>query len=68
MALVAVAEPPGTEEKLRMILVQRRRHLVVWLVLGPLILIGFWLGLASRKAPLIEDFTPGSESAAESDP
>ena len=68
MAFVAVAEPPGTEEKLRMIRVQRRRHLVVWLVLGPLILIGFWLGLASRKTPLIEDFTPGSESAAETDP
>jgi hypothetical protein len=32
-----------------MILLQRRRHLLIWLVLGPLILIGFAIGLCSRR-------------------
>lgn len=51
-----------------MIRAHRRRHLVVWLVLGPLILIGLALGLWARRAPPVESFTPPSVPSAEDAP
>ena len=39
----------------------RRRHLLMWFIIGPLILIGFALGLCARRAaPLQDDHSDGS--------
>jgi len=38
-----------------MIRAQRRRHLLIWLILGPLILLGFVLGLSVRRTAPIQD-------------
>lgn len=37
---------------------QRRWHLIGWLVLGPLILIGLAAGLAARREMPVETFAP----------
>jgi hypothetical protein len=48
---------------------QRRWHLILWLVLGPVILIGLAAGLAARRDVPIEPYTPGqTESTAEVTP
>ena len=36
----------------------RRLHLVLWLILGPLILIGFALGLSARRDVPVESYAP----------
>ena len=36
----------------------RRRHLILWLILGPLILIGFALGLSARRPFPVQDDNP----------
>lgn len=51
-----------------MIRSHRRRHLVVWLVLGPMILIGFVLGLSARREKPIESFVPPALPIAEEAP
>jgi hypothetical protein len=38
-----------------MIRSQRRRHLWIWLILGPLILLGFALGLSARRPAPVQD-------------
>ncbi len=38
-----------------MIRSQRRRHLLIWLILGPLILIGLALGLSVRRPVPVQD-------------
>lgn len=43
-----------------MIRSQRRRHLLIWLILGPLILIGFAVGVSVRRPVPIQDAGPGS--------
>ena len=44
-----------------MIRSQRRRHLFVWLALGPLILAGLAAGLWARQATPIDTGPPGPE-------
>lgn len=44
---------------------QRRRHLLMWLILGPAILIGFALGLNARKAAPVEDYKPPAAEGAQ---
>ncbi len=60
--------PTGAEGEPSVIRAHRRRHLVVWIVLGPLILIGFALGLSARRAQPTESFTPPSVPTAEDAP
>jgi len=51
-----------------MIRSHRRRHLVVWLILGPLILIGFAIGLSARRDKPVENYAPPPLPLAEESP
>jgi hypothetical protein len=39
---------------------QRKRHLIMWLVLAPLIIAGFCAGLVARSSAPVENSEPGS--------
>ena len=51
-----------------MIRSQRRRHLIVWLILGPMILAGFAAGLAARRPAPVENAKPGADLGITTEP
>ncbi len=51
-----------------MIRAQRRRHLWWWLLLGPLILVGFAVGLSVRPSASATTARPGATPTQEASP
>jgi len=45
-----------------MIHAQRRRHLLIWMILGPLTLIGLALGLSVRQSAPVQEAAPTADA------